>query len=70
MSIIIWSKNHNLILSIPAANTRFPAGVLHVFNKPPLLLNRGLLGRLFSLSTIGLNKFFGREDPPFFCEKV
>jgi hypothetical protein len=51
-------------------NTRFPAGALHAFNKPPFLLNKGLLGRLISLSSIGLNRFFGREDPAFFCEKT
>jgi len=39
---------------------------LNAFNKPPILLNKGPLRRLFSLSTIGLNKFFGRRDPAFF----
>ena len=41
----------------------------NTFNKPPLLLNKGHKRRLFSLSTIGLNKFFGREDPALFCAK-
>ena len=33
------------------------------------MLNKGHLRRLFSLSTIGLNKFPGGEVPAFICEK-
>jgi len=41
-----------------------------LFNKPPFLLYEGPWGRLFSFSTIGLNKFLGREDPAFFCGQL
>jgi len=57
------------MLSILPAKYLISGFDAHAFNRRPILLNKAQTKGLFSFFNCGLNRFFGKGDPVFFCRK-